>query len=65
MAFCQKLRQWMASKQWCKDGSAFIPRAAKFLEQEYYSQAPEVETGATGKLGAAELEALALFMKEN
>ncbi len=62
---CQKLRQWMSSKQWCKDGSAFIPRAAKFLEQAYYLQAPEAETGATGRLGQAELEALALFMKEN
>ena len=63
-AVCEKLQQWIRSKQWSKDGSAFIPRAAKFLEQEYYLQAPEVETGATGRLGQAELEAIAKLMKE-
>jgi hypothetical protein len=59
------LEAWMRSKRWTKDGGNYIPRAGKFLEQEYYLQAPEVESGATGKPGAAELEAIARLMKEN
>ena len=58
------LEAWMRSKRWTKDGGNYIPRAGKFLEQEYYLQAPEVETGATGRLGQAELEAIAKLMKE-
>ena len=62
---CRSLDAWMRTGQWIKEKGRYIPRAAKFLEQAYYLQAPEAETGATGRLGQAELEALALFMKEN
>ena len=63
---CQCLQSWCNSKQWNKDGSHFIPRAAKFLEQEYYLQKPEIKVpmGATGLLGQAELEALERIMRE-
>lgn len=65
-AVCANLELWLKSKQWVKDGSAFIPRAAKFLEQEYYRQKPEVAApvGALGQLGQAEMEALEKIMRE-
>ena len=62
---CEAVRKWRNSRQWNQQGNRFVPRADNFLEQEYYLQAPEVESGASGKPGAAELEAIARLMKEN
>ena len=62
---CENLRSWVRSKQWTKDGSHFIPRAAKFLEQEYYLQTPDgIPKGASGQPGKAELEAIEKLMRE-
>ena len=62
----KSLKLWMRSKRWTKDAGEFIPRAAKFLEQEYYLQTPEgpVPKGASGNLGEAELEAIARMMED-
>ena len=66
-AVCNAVGLWMKSKQWVKDGSTFIPRAAKFLEQEYFRQRPEVAApcGALGQLGEAEMKALEKIMRED
>ena len=66
-AVCDGLRRWVKSRQWLKDGNAYVPRAAKFLEQEYYLQTPEgaAPCGAVGQLGAAELEAIQKIMRED
>ena len=64
-AVCDGVALWMKSRQWLKDGNAYIPRAAKFLEQEYYLQTPECAApkGAVGQLGAAEIEAIQKIME--
>jgi hypothetical protein len=64
-AVCDGLRRWTKSKQWLKDGNVYIPRAAKFLEQEYYLQTPEgaAPCGAVGQLGEAEIEAIRKIME--
>ena len=59
------LRIWKYSRQWHKEGGRFIPRAAKFLKERHYQDAPKdyVPTGASGILGEAELEAIARIMQ--
>ena len=59
-AVCKGLKAWICSRPWNQADTRFVPRAAKFLEQEYYLQAPEgpAPCGALGQLGAAEIEAI-------
>ena len=62
---CQSLQKWKRTGQWVKEKSRYVPRAAKFLEQEYYLQTPECAApkGAVGQLGAAEIEAIQKIME--
>ena len=64
---CASVKAWRQSKQWNQEHTRFVPRAAKFLEQEYYLQTPEgaAPCGAVGQLGAAELEAIQRIMRED
>ena len=59
------LHKWLRSHTWRRDNGRYIPRAAKFLEEEYFRQEPngDIPTGGTGELGQAELEAIAAVMK--
>lgn len=60
------LGKWKNSRQWIKDAGQFVPRAAKFLEQEYYLQTPDgAQKGVYGHLGKAELEAIENIMRED
>ena len=62
---CRSLEAWKRTGQWVKENGRYIPRAAKFLEQEYYLQtrAGAAPRGALGQLGAAELEAIQRIME--
>ena len=66
-AVCKGLKAWISSRPWNQEDTRFVPRAAKFLEQEYYLQTPEgaAPCGAVGQLGAAELEAIQKIMRED
>ena len=59
------LNKWLRSSNWRKENGKYIPRAAKFLEEEHYIQDPpgDVPMGCSGQLGKAELEAIAAIMK--
>ncbi len=61
------LYRWNRCVQWQRENGRYIPRAARFLEEEYFSQDPPgyVPMGATGELGKAEMEAIAAVMKED
>ena len=65
-AVCDGVRQWLQTEQWKEKDGRFIPRAAKFLEEEHYKQLPagHIPPGASGVLGKAELEAIANIMRE-
>jgi hypothetical protein len=58
---CDAVRRWIRSEQWCKEKGRFIPRAAKFLRERHFEDAPmeKVPVGASGILGQAEMEAIA------
>ena len=66
-AVCKGLKAWISSRPWNQEDTRFVPRAAKFLEQEYYLQVPECAApkGALGQLGAAEIEAIEKIMRED
>ena len=66
-AVCKGLKAWISSRPWNQEDTRFVPRAAKFLEQEYYLQVPECAApkGALGQLGAAEIEAIERIMRED
>ena len=59
------LHKWLRSANWRRENGRYIPRAVKFLEEEYFRQEPngDIPTGGTGELGQAELEAIAAVMK--
>lgn len=64
-AVCESISQWMRTGQWLKEKGRYIPRASKFLEQEYYLQTPEVPaTPQCCPLGEAEMEAIEMIMRE-
>ena len=64
---------WKKSSQWTEDGDRFIPTAAKFLAKGYWQSPPvpgtgkrnTVPKGASGKLGAAEIENIRRLMQED
>ena len=66
----QSLESWKKSSQWTEDGGRFVPDAAKFLTKGYWkSPAPAprstgVPKGASGTLGAAELENIQRLLRE-
>ena len=63
---CDGVKKWMQTKQWKDERGRYIPRAAKFLEERHYDHLPgdHIPMGATGALGKAELEAIAMVMRE-
>ena len=65
-AVLEGLQKWKQSAQWNREKGRFVPRAAKFLEDEDWKADPPgfVPTGGTGQLGTAELEAIARMMAE-
>ena len=63
------LDAWKQSEQWLEDGGRFVPRAAKWLLERHFENPPAaaksgVPKGASGELGAAELEAIQRVLKE-
>lgn len=63
------LEVWKRSEQWLEDGGRFIPRAAKWLAERHFDNPPAaakngIPKGASGELGAAELEAIQRVLKE-
>lgn len=63
------LEAWKQSEQWLEDGGRFVPRAAKWLLERHFENPPAtgkgaVPKGASGELGAAELEAIQRVLKE-
>ena len=65
-AVCDGVRKWLQTRQWKENNGRFIPRAAKFLEERHYEHLPgdHIPVGASGALGKAELEAIAMVMGE-
>ena len=65
------LEAWKRSNQWTDDGGRFIPEASKFLYKEYWRatppppQAKGMPKGASGTLGAAELENIQRLLRED
>lgn len=65
-AVCRALEAWKLSAQWKREAGRFVPRAAKFLEDEQFRQLPDIpNAGAMGMLGQAELDAIAKIMRED
>lgn len=64
------LEAWKQSGQWTEDGGRFIPDAANFLTKGYWRSSPPparkeaTPKGASGELGAAELEAIRQILGE-
>ena len=58
------------SSQWCKDGGQFIPNPATWLNNERWNDVLDtnmgmkVPMGASGELGAAEMEAIQRILRE-
>lgn len=69
-AILNALEAWKKSGQWTEDGGRFIPDASNFLTKGYWRSTPppakkeETPKGASGELGAAELEAIQRILKE-
>lgn len=69
-AILSALEAWKLSGQWTEDGGRFIPDAANFLAKGYWRSVPPpakkdaAPKGASGELGAAELEAIQRAMRE-
>lgn len=65
------LEAWKVSGQWTENGGRFIPDAANFLTKGYWrstpppARKPPVPMGASGELGAAELEAIQRALRED
>ena len=63
------LDAWKRSPQWTEDGGRYIPSAAKWLKDHRWEVLPpagkqKVPMGASGTLGAAELEAIQRVLRE-
>lgn len=60
------LTLWKNACRWAEKGGRFIPRAARFLREQHYLDPPrdEIPKGATGVLGAAEIEAIERIMRQ-
>ena len=63
------LEVWKRSPQWTEDGGRYIPSAAKWLKDRRWEVVPpagkqKVPMGASGTLGAAELEAIQRVLRE-
>ena len=63
------LEAWKRSPQWTEDGGRYIPSAAKWLKDRRWELVPptgkqKVPMGASGVLGAAELEAIQRVLRE-
>ena len=63
------LEAWKRSPQWTEDGGRYIPSAAKWLKDRRWEVGPpagkqKVPMGASGALGAAELEAIQRVLRE-
>ncbi len=63
------LADWKQSGQWQDDDGRYIPSAAKWLEKRRWEWAPppgkpDVPKGASGQLGAAELEAIQRVLRD-
>lgn len=63
------LEAWKRSPQWTEDGGRYIPSAAKWLKDRRWEVMPpagkqKVPMGASGTLGAAELEAIQRVLRE-
>ena len=63
------LDAWKRSPQWTEDGGRYIPSAAKWLKDRRWEVLPpagtqKVPMGASGTLGAAELEAIQRALRE-
>lgn len=63
------LEVWKRSPQWTEDGGRYIPSAAKWLKDRRWEVLPpagkqKVPMGASGTLGAAELEAIQRVLRE-
>ena len=61
------LNRWLDSKNWKQEDGRFVPKPAKWLEEEWFLQSPVqvIPQGASGELGQAELEAIAQLLKED
>ena len=63
------LEAWKKSERWTEDGGRYIPSASKFILDRRWKFAPipgkqKVPMGASGTLGAAELEAIQRVLRE-
>ena len=54
------LERWIRSASWAMEEGRFVPKAEKWLREEWFLQKPEpaVPMGASGELGQAEVEAI-------
>lgn len=57
------LEGWKKSEQWRESGGRFIPHAAKFLTEGYWTSPPAVQNGSR-ELDAYEIEAIRRMMEQ-
>jgi len=63
---CDAVMLWLRSEQWKREKGRFIPRAAKFLLERHFEDAPKeaIPMGASGVLGEAEMESIRMILAE-
>ena len=69
LAIMDGLEAWKRSDRWTEEGGRYVPSAAKWLRDRRWEITPpagkqKVPMGASGTLGAAELEAIQRVLRE-
>lgn len=60
------LEDWLRSESWRRENGRFVPKPEKWLRERWWEQSPKqtIPMGASGKLGKAEMEAIARLFEE-
>lgn len=63
----ENLRRWLDSEQWQKDSGQYVPNLTRWINQRLWETIPpmpRLPTGASGRLGEAEREAIQRVLQE-
>lgn len=60
------LDNWLQSESWRRENGRFVPKPEKWLRERWWEQSPKqaIPMGASGKLGQAEMEAIAQLFED-
>jgi len=63
---CDGVRRWVRSEQWKRESGRFIPRAAKFLQERHFEDAPmeKIPMGASGVLDEADIASIRRMLEQ-